>query len=316
MLADILKSKVEYKEISREIHNERLGHAYVIIAQDEEVGREFFKLVCRETLYKYGLTDKENINYKIDNDFHPDIILYKDKINVALLEEFVMDVYKKGMESEFKLYLFDTIETPLEVRAQNKMLKVYEEPPKNVAIFILTKSESTLLQTINSRAKKIYLPPLETEEIEKILMEEEIGREKALSIAKICNGSIVFARMLAQKRYIEILDEVIRVVQVCEHSSKIASVMDSLIFDKENINITLDFLEIILMEKAAQLSGKNNESFYNQKVKEINGFSLASIAISVRKIIEARKQLKSNVNALSVAETLMLNILEAKYKWQ
>lgn len=322
MLSSIIETKPPFKEIKRDITFNKLSHAYIIIAQDEEVGREFFKLVCREVFYKYGYTDKETTEYKLRLNIHPNVSIYdsRDKITVKTGEDFVLDVYNKGMEADYKLYLFDSTTKALDPRVQNKMLKVFEEPPKDITTFILTKSESTLLPTINSRAKKIYLNNLENEEIIALLLDMGIEKEKAIKATAFSLNSISLATLLAQdSSYFDYLEECIRVLTQCRHSSQVAGFLDSIIFKKENIVQALSFFEVILNDKMREISQKKTQKegyndWYN--LSQIEGFSLSSLAISIDYIAEAKKQLDSNINALSVAETLLLKILEAKYKWQ
>jgi len=320
MLSDLLKNKAQFLELKRDIALNKTGHAYIIISKDEDMGLEFFKLVAKEILYRHQDTDKDIIDYKVENSLHPDVCIYdsRDKINVKLVEEFVLDVYNKGMEASYKLYLFNSFDGPLDGRVQNKMLKVYEEPPESVSIFILTNSESTLLATIKSRASKIYLPELEISEIKEILMSMDVNESEASAAAALGNGSLTLAKKLAQEPlYFKILDECIKVLAYCDHSSKISNYLDSFIFSKENISYTLDFFEVILREMATIISG-GQKKIHNKDdlMEEIKGFSLSSISKAIFIILEARIQLSLNINNISVAETLLLNILEAKYKWQ
>ena len=104
--------------------------------------------------------------------------------------------------------------------AQNCLLKTLEEPPEFVTIILVANNENTLLTTIKSRCTKIIF----TEENKKELTEDEKTRYESLEK--------IFANV---KNYmiIDLLGKV-----------------DILYNDKENIFQNLDFINLILIEKA------------------------------------------------------------------
>ena len=53
----------------------------------------------------------------------------------------------------------------MQAPAQNALLKVFEEPPAGVVIFLLTDSRRGLLPTVRSRGQTVRLSPMEPEEL-------------------------------------------------------------------------------------------------------------------------------------------------------
>ncbi len=82
----------------------------------------------------------------------------KDKMTIGVGEVRVFreDMFLSATESEHKVYIIDDADrmTP---NAQNALLKVLEEPPSNVVIFMLTESDDAILTTIKSRAQYVAM---------------------------------------------------------------------------------------------------------------------------------------------------------------
>lgn len=82
----------------------------------------------------------------------------KDKMTIGVGEvrAFREDMFLSATESDYKIYIVDDAEkmTP---NAQNALLKVLEEPPSSVVIFLLSESDDAILTTIKSRAQYVAM---------------------------------------------------------------------------------------------------------------------------------------------------------------
>lgn len=75
--------------------------------------------------------------------------------------------------------------------AQNKLLKLLEEPPGSALFFLLCRNAQNLLPTIRSRAQSFTLAPPDVNEAAAWLAEQEqIPPEQALELAKLCGGNL------------------------------------------------------------------------------------------------------------------------------
>ena len=81
---------------------------------------------------------------------------------------FRSDVYLSPTESECKVYIIKDAET-LTVAAQNALLILLEEPPRNVYILLLSNGTDKILTTIKSRAQYIPMERFSREDILKYL---------------------------------------------------------------------------------------------------------------------------------------------------
>lgn len=116
---------------------------------------------------------------KIFGDGHVDVrILGLDEgratIGVGEVKELRADMFLTSTEAEYKVYIIRNAErmTPA---AQNALLIVLEEPPRNVVIMLLASGTDKILTTIKSRAQYIPMSRFSREEIRSYLMRHDAG---------------------------------------------------------------------------------------------------------------------------------------------
>ena len=81
----------------------------------------------------------------------------------------------------------------------NKLLKLIEEPPANTLFVLVAENEELVLPTILSRCQLVKVPQLQTNDIEKALIERaNVAPESARQIAGICEGNYREALQLLQ----------------------------------------------------------------------------------------------------------------------
>ena len=83
--------------------------------------------------------------------------------------------------------------------AGNSLLKIIEEPPKNVIIFLLCEKEENLLATIRSRCQRIFFNPISEEKIRKYLLKKypQVEKNKIKKSATYSRGKYKLAEKLA-----------------------------------------------------------------------------------------------------------------------
>src|SRR5688572_10277792 len=103
----------------------------------------------------------------------------------------------KSFESEYKILL---MWMPEYLGAEgNKLLKLIEEPPPNTLFILVAENETILLPTIVSRCQMIKIPALETDDIEKALIERNnTDPAKARQVAATAEGNYREALQLLQ----------------------------------------------------------------------------------------------------------------------
>lgn len=208
-LNDVLGSTEVCRQLNSLISSRRMPHAVVLESVDADrcdaAAKELAKaaLCSGEILRPCGRCSN---CIKAEEDIHPDIYRVKilDKkqaIGVGEIRRMISDCYIKPNEAAGKVYL---ITDKMTVEAQNALLKILEEPPQSVQFIIMTRSSSTLLQTVLSRSAVFRLD--ESIPNEKDAQADELAKEIAAAIPKnmelplmIAAGKIANDKQLAQK---------------------------------------------------------------------------------------------------------------------
>ena len=172
------------------IKYDRIPHA-ILIEGDEGVGKHtlarFIALgaVCSESDKPCNFC-KQCIMAK--NGSNPDVITVlpeenKKNFSVDQIRSLRQDAYVKPHSAEKKVYIIDGAERMNE-QSQNALLKILEEPPKNVIFILVTFSKTSLLQTIRSRCITLSLVPPE-ESVAVAEVERVCGCEKEIALEAV-----------------------------------------------------------------------------------------------------------------------------------
>lgn len=317
-----LAETAAYKSLKKDIESGMIGHAYMVISPDGVARKQFLKLAAASIMCDKGGCLACSLCKRVLERNHLDVKFYDitTKMTVEQAISIIEDTHTAILEGGRKLYLLDNCEN-MDLRVQNKFLKTYEEPNPNVTIFMAVTNENSMLRTINSRAKKLYINPFSSEELVQELMSLGVDKKSAEIAAAYSQGSMEKAEKMAENsEYQELFSIVFDILLSLKNSKQIVDFLPNRIFDKENINTTLDFMEIILsdvliLSSKAEIGLKIiNRDFDLETIAE--GFSAAGAAMAILAINEARTRLYYNINAVSVTERLLFDILEARYKWQ
>ena len=132
---------------------------------------------------------------------HPDIRVEEGSgatrsLTVDTVKAVIADAYRMPEEADVSVYLLFLGTRTLDA-AQNKLLKVIEEPPKGAVFLLVCESAEQLLPTIRSRAQSFTLrPPPEAEAAAWLREHAEVDAARADQLAALCGGNL--GRMLEE----------------------------------------------------------------------------------------------------------------------
>ena len=298
-----------------------LGHAYMLVSPDDDAVDEFFTLIAAAIFC--GTHEpcmacaecRKILNGNNGDVFH--LNENRDKIKVEDLQNFLSNVNVKPI-GERKLYFIHRADL-MNAQSQYKLLKTFEEPPKDVTIFLGVSNEAGMLDTVKSRARTFYLDSFDEQTVYDTLL--SLGIEpQACSIAAACSeGQLGKALKIAKSPdYAELYRSAINLLKFLNRSTDIAT-LDSGVAAQKDINAFLDVLSIILRD---MLVAQDNASLVLQKhiANEIEALSknysrhaLADILLAVN---ETRRKLSLNVNPTATVDSLLFTILEERHKWK
>lgn len=316
----VLRSSHAYN-LLRNDFGSNLGHAYMIVSSDDEVVDEFFTLVsasiyCETHSACFECSECRKVLHGNQADiFH--VYPTKDKIKVEEISQILSTVSVKPL-SQHKLYFIHRADL-MNVQAQNKLLKTLEEPPKDVTIFLGVANEASVLDTIKSRARSVYIDVFDEEVVYNALI--DLGFDSDIAqIASACSeGQLGKAQKIASSQtYAELYKSALYLMNNLTRSSDIVR-LDGLVATQADMQGFLDVLSIIVRD---MLVSKQNEKLVLSKHVSLDIINIASryseraLAEILSKINDVRKKLSLNVNPIATVDNLLFSILEVKHKWQ
>lgn len=318
---DALKKSRAYNLIKHDIDTGNLSHAYMVISPDVFAVQNLFRLIACAVYCKDACTTCP-VCKKVLNGNHADVKFINEdgkKIKVEDVAALIEDTETKPFESDNKLYFVNSADK-MNPAAQNKLLKTLEEPQKAVSIFLGVGSESTILDTVKSRTKKITLDRFSAGDIKDALICSGVAVGNATIAAACADGMLWRAKEIASNSaFSETFDRAIFILNNLKKSSDVASFLNDKTLDKDNLPVFLDALSIVLRD---MIAAKTDKNLIMSKHKEweietlSKGFSLDALSNILYLVNEERKKLSFYVGSTGVVENLLLGILEVKYKCQ
>lgn len=126
---------------------------------------------------------------------HPDIRVIEGSgvsgaLSVEAVGRMLEDAYRMPEEAAYNVYIV-RLGANTQPAAQNKLLKLIEEPPQSAVFLLICPSAEAVLPTIRSRAQIFTLRPPEPKEAAEWLSEQKgIAPEKAMELALLCGGNM------------------------------------------------------------------------------------------------------------------------------
>lgn len=258
---------------------------------------------------------------KVELLSHADVILYpKNKKNILVddVKNLIEDVSLTPVESDKKIYIFNNFSSA-NTQSQNKLLKILEEPPKNVYIFLCVTNINKVLPTILSRCKKIRLEALTDCEIKTCLPTESgLTEEQASLILDFSQGSIEKAlNFCSSQEFLQVYKNCLLTLLEMKDSKTLLAYSTKFSKDKQTFETALDVFELvfrdILMLRLGQESLVKNKTILDKLAILANDFDCDALDKIIKKIYFIKKQLSFNCNYVLLIDNLLLYILEVKF---
>ena len=260
-----------------------LGHAYLFEAESDEAAFAAARTAARLAQCEQGNgCGKCRSCLAFDSGNHPDIITLthaKDQYAVAeVRSQLVEDILIRPYSFPHKVYLLPEAQK-LNPASQNTILKTLEEPPVYGMILLSASNRNALLPTVLSRLV--------------ILNADEEAEEEAEAMKE------------AESRFLDLLRR-IEYVSAADLTGLADSLKKDGLLPEEALTVTEKLLRDIYLVKGRIREGlfyPTEEKKLREWAERLDDGSLAALWTALE---EAKKRLKSNVNASVVLEVLCL----------
>ena len=309
-IAEIIKNQNFFKKLEEK----PLSNSLLFYCEDDKTSEVTLILTALMLNYKtYALMNENSAEYKrVLNGADLDIKIYpknKEKLLVSDSNEIVDEVFNKPTNKENKVFLIENIDLST-TEAQNKLLKVLEEPPKNVYFLISAKQADRVLPTIKSRCDKITIEKLPLSEIEKVC--------KNPLACMLCEGYVGKAEELSKNSNLnEIVDFAVSLVCDLKNSSQVLRFSKRFQEFKGDIDLILKIYSFCLedmLKIKTEIKDYCLMKMFLPKIESVESeFSVQAICEILNLITFFRKKLEFNANLPVAIDNLLLKILEVKY---
>ncbi len=249
---------------------------------------------------------------------HSDLHIYpKNNKNIVVddIKDLIENINLTPIESNIKVFILNDFSTAT-TQAQNKLLKILEEPPKNTYIFLNVTNINKVLPTVISRCKKIRLLPLSKNEIQNGL--NNYSNEKVSNIIDVCQGSLTKA-----VNYVE-NDDFSKIFEFClntlinmQDSRKLIKFSNLFNNNKKHFEIALEIFESFFRDVLMLRLNKNelvqNKNIINDLINFSQFLDADAVDLLIKKIYSIKKQMEFNCNFVLLVDNFLLYYLEVKY---
>lgn len=312
-LTEIIKKQSFFQELVGEKESGTLSNATLFFCEDEISAKAVLTLTALMIEFPtFDLMNEKSAEYvRASSGIDLDMRRYPkgERIVVADSNEIVAEAFVKPVNLPNKVFLLENFDDATE-EAQNKLLKVLEEPPKNVFFLIFSKSEDRVLPTIKSRCKKIKINPLSKEEIGKICDDE---------LACILGGGYV-GKTLALKRNEDLkmlTDFAVSLFTEMKNSRQVIKFSHKFLNFQGEIELILQVM-CLAIEDLLKLKCESEKLCcllpYLHDLKNVEAeFSVRSLCEISKLIAILREKMEFNANISVAIDNFLLKILEVKY---
>ena len=267
--------------LTESIKNKNILHSYLFYGADG-IGKKIFALnfakmiLCNNKDNKPCGKCKSCIEFDTKNN--PDFFFIEpdgNSIKIDQIRQMQKTALEKPINSSKKVYVIDNSDM-MTKEAQNCLLKTLEEPQEFIVIILIESNENNILATVKSRCTKIYFQKLADENIKYFINNRFGNIDFDSNLLKLCDGSISKSIKLIEK--ISILNQIKSIIDELDTTDELNIInRNEVLYDnKEDINMLLDYMYVLLFEKVnMNIINKNNyinamEDIQKAKIKLSN----------------------------------------------
>ncbi len=313
-----MKSKEVLSAFEKEVKQNKISASYLFYG-DKRVDLLFYALEFSKMVMTKDIEDEEekkSIEKRIENLQHSDIEVINRKnenIKIDEVRELIYDAIESAYSSPKKIFILCGIEN-LRKESSNALLKILEEPPKDVYFILLARSLN-IISTIKSRTIKFHLEGASNEElgVSKEIYhffdgnENNIRRykENGIPLEEYEDGinsyEDALSNIKAMKEYAK------NEMENNENSSSDAGFLEIIINYNRSIEYIVKKIRFFSIEEVYMLVNEIETEFKQER--ELLGDLLGKIIIAakrtvngenLKKMINMKNSLRSNVNVRSI----------------
>ncbi|MBQ3495017.1 MAG: AAA family ATPase [Clostridia bacterium] len=318
LVVEILKNFLSLKSVKEFIETKQsASNAYLFFSPDSKTNKMYAKAISLALLCNNPICFSCPNCLKILGDVHPDVLSFPEgkSLSVNDSKNIVLECSKATMHADKKIIIINDIDNS-SPEAQNKLLKIIEEPPKNVIFLATATNLDKVLPTIKSRMQKRFVEEFSTSQIEQMISQNQ-SPSKLLAISKGKGYIGLTLDILADENYYNLYQKAKACVFQLKSSPQILAFLGDKNFSRDTLSKMLYFMSefyrdlmVVKYNKTNCLANDFELETYRSAVGE---FSLLALKKIQENLHMANKKLMSNGNVGLIFETLLIKNLEVKF---
>lgn len=313
----LLETTRAYGLMQREESRGELCHAYLLLIDDARNLKGALKTFVKLFFgCAHAETDAQRrVAQRIDNETFSDCLFYPQngkKFTVEDAESIAEESLLKPVEGQRKAFVIaDFAEAT--IPAQNKLLKLLEEPPEGVVFLLGATTVYPVLSTVLSRVKLLEIPPFAPQAVVESLLRtygQKYARSEIELCAVACDGKVGNAQnALEGGAYKTLVEEAF---SLCLAKKKDLPVLVKKIGDTKRKKELLALLRIIWrdallykMEKANEIALQSEK----ERLQKVAGeYTLSALIYAQEALSKAERETFFNANFPQCLEILTSSV--------
>lgn len=193
---------VVYKTFLNSLQQGQLSHAYLIVGNNGapllDIAKFFGKSILCDDPSPLACNSCITC-LRVDDDNYPDFIFFdgsKATIKKEAVTKIETSFYKEAFENKgIRIYILHLIEN-MTIEAVNSILKLLEEPGKQIFAFLTTNNENSVLPTIISRCQVLHLKQIDKNIVVKDALKNGINVKDAELLSYFYNDGDLIKEVL------------------------------------------------------------------------------------------------------------------------
>ncbi|MBQ9847926.1 MAG: hypothetical protein IJO64_02585 [Clostridia bacterium] len=297
------------------------SHAYIIDGASG-IGKLDFALYCARAMLCTSDRSKPcgfcSSCQKAQSGDHPDIfIIGKEKTaSVAEVRELIRRAGLKPNDGEKQIFIVCNA-GKLRADSQNALLKLFEEPPETVALFLLTESRSALLPTVLSRGQRIHLDGIPDAELFEALRDKfgNVADSELNAAVSLASGNLGVAEKFLSKENaaLRAKAETLLTLALSKNAYGLTTALITPKFKRDQLSAILN--EVVSALNEAQKRKYGVSDTLMPKNSDAERLLAAASKRALAKMSEASllciQSLENNANVTTAASKLSIELLSA-----
>lgn len=243
-------------------------------------------------------------------------------LRVEQATEIIREAALSPMEGTYKFFLVQDMHRAND-SFSNKLLKTLEEPAPQVVLCLTAHDRTALLSTIVSRCQILELRPLDSETIERGLIEKwQAEREQAVLLARLANGRLGWAvtqlqdsagwqQRREQLQQLWQLSKAGRVERLAFASKLAANRNDQHLFSL--LALWVNWWRDVMLAQAGSMTACSNVDFQTEIESQARAFSSLDVRQYLHTLARIESYLHHTVNTGLALDVLLLQLPRSQH---